>query len=305
MNKGLILISTMLATFFTSTVSRADDASRFDIDFTANAAVGYDSNVGLKDLDEYTGEADSVRQLGMAASGRFRASDRLKLRVGYDYADTAYQQFSEFDLGLHHVVAEAAYRLPFAEAGLSLQHYAGILDGEPYLDVTHVSPSLSRLVRNKVFLRGAFISAQKDYDQQEGRDATSSGFRMDAYYLQQGMQRYVALTLQSTDETAQSQEHDFSGLQAAVTLGRRIETGLMTMDLKFRLRHERRDYSRSGDILEVRREDSRTGLSIDATVPMSDHVSLSAALLANDNRSTYEPAVSREFIATIGLKASF
>ena len=86
--------------------------------FAFDANVGYvnDSNVGVADLDTNSGVADSARSYGLSLKASLPLSQKFVSRFGYDYNDTAYQELTRFDLGLHHLFAELTWKPSLLDA---------------------------------------------------------------------------------------------------------------------------------------------------------------------------------------------
>lgn len=300
--KATMAAATVLAALLTDGSVLAGE-SRVDFDFEASARADYDTNVGIAELDQNADTSDSVVKLGAGVDATIKASDHIGFRLGYDYSGSAYRRFSEFDLDLHHAIAEVSASSRVLDAALTAERFDGRLDGEPYLTVTQYSPSVSRLIADRAFLRGAWIASEKCFDDLPERNAHASAYRLDAYFLFDGMDRYLAMAWQSGDENAASTELDYRGRQAELTWGYRFTRSRML--LKTRIRFENRDYRNVTEDIGESRRDRRLRAGVTASLPIGEHFTLDATAARTLNTSNFEPAAIQKFVGGLELKAKF
>lgn len=301
--KTIIATFTVLLALLNTDVLAGERSVKFD--FEATAGVESDSNVGIVELDNTSGEADRATVLTAGAKLSIPIGQPLTLRVGYDYSDTSYEEFSEFDLGLHHALAEIAFSNRHIDLALTADRYAGVLDGEDYLTFDQVSPSVAKLIGKRIYLRAAYIESSKEYDQLSTRNADSSAARLDTYLLLNGMDHYLSLGLQQGNEDAIDDELDFDGMQASLGYGYKLRLPLMQLNLKAQLRYEQRDYANVTAAIDMRRDDTRLRKSLTASIPFNEHVHLTGSIEHTDNDSNLESAVIDRMVYGIGLKLKF
>lgn len=281
------------------------DNERVEVQIDAGAGVQSDSNVGIADIDNNTGERDSAVLLNGGFGANVRATKYLAFSAGYDYSQTRYRTFSEFDLDLHHAVAAVSLDTRIVNAAVTAERFDARLDGEDYLSVEQFSPSIARLFGDRLFVRGAYINMDKRYDEITARDARVEAYRLDAYLLFDAMNHYVALGLQAGDEDALDDEFDFKGRQATATWGYVAYLPLVEVRLKAKLRIEERDYLNLAESAEAPRFDRRTSTSLSAEIPFSQHVSLEAIAQRVDNDSNVEAGALDKQVYGLMLAVSF
>lgn len=276
--------------------------------FGLDASVGYryDSNVNVAAIDASTGEGDNALVLDLGVDASLPISRRLSLSLGYGYTDTAYRNSSEFDLEMHHFRGELGYRIAGFDTGLSVDRFAASLDSESFLDITRVSPSLSRLFGKRLHLRGAFAQSEKTYDVHGERNAVNDALRADAYFLIDGMQRYLSLTLQKDNEDAVANEFDYTGARIGIAFGHSFETAILPLTLKAHAQIENRDYDFIGeDADDAPRRDERFGAGLSAALPLSEHFELNGDIVYTDNASTLDAARYDEIVYGINIAIGF
>ena len=288
-------------------VSTALLASDNKADFAFDAKIGYqsDSNVGIADLDTNSGSGDTATTFGLALNASLPFSRQLVSRFGYDYTDTSYQELSQFDLGLHHLFAEITWKPSLLDAGINVEKFTAKLDGDDYLDLVQVTPSVSRLISNRVYLRGALTHAKKNYEAAPGRASINDAYRADVYMLIDNMDRYIAVGIQSSDEDADDEVFDYTSLRWNMTYGHTFAPASRDLKVKASLSHEGRTYAVEDEAIGDNRQDKRLRLRLGADWKVFEHFSLVGHVEHTDIRSNLESAALDKTIFGLGVNATF
>ena len=281
------------------------DVRPADFDFRSSAGYQYDSNVNVAEIDANTGQGDTALVVDVGVGASLRLNERLSVDLGYAYSGTRYRQFSEFDLSIHHLRGALGYRIAGFDAGLSLDRFATYLDDEVFLNITRVSPSLSRMFGDRLYLRGAFVRAEKSYPELEERNAVNESYRADAYLLLDGMRRYFAFALERDSEDALSDALDYDGIATKLTWGHRLEAGSLPVHVKAHVRFESRDYRTLPDADEGPRRDDRRRFGLGVGLPLAEHFEIAGQAEFTDNASTLEAAVYDEMAYMLSVGAEF
>lgn len=300
LSKTLLLLGCLL-------VSTALLAGENKPNISFDAKLGYlsDSNVGISDLDTNSGSGDAATTYSFALNASLPFSRQLVSRFGYDYNDTSYQELGQFDLGLHHAFAEITWKPSLLDAGINVEKFVAMLDGDDYLDLVQATPSISRLLGNNVFLRGAFTRANKRYAAYPERDAINSAYRADVYLLIDNMDRYLAVGVQTSIEDADDSAFDYDSLRWNMTYGHTFALVARDMKLKANLSHEGRNYATEIGAMGDNRQDKRFRLRVSADWKVFEHVSLAAHVERTDIRSNLESAVLDKMVFGLGVNATF
>ena len=294
----------LVATLTFAVAAHAEERkASFDAEF--GAGFSHDSNVGIADIDSNSGTSDTARTLEAGLSSKIPLSNALNLRLGYDYSDTAYSELSEYDLGLHHGVVELGFDTAGWVTALTVDRYVAFLDGDEYLGITQVSPNLSKLFGNVLYLRLAYTDASKEYDTLTNRDADNESLRVDAYWLIDGMDRYVAVGLQSGEENAVDDELDYDSFMSMLTLGQTLSALPLPVELKAQLKLENRDYRNVTESIQSLRRDDRLRASLSATIPLNDHFELQGRIERSDTESNLDSADVDKMVYGLSLSATF
>lgn len=275
--------------------------------FGFNAGVGYqyDSNVNIAQLDTNTGEADSALTYELGLDGDIPITDKLSLNIGYGYSKTAYQDFSGFDLGLHQGSAQLGYRIGRFDTAIALRHFVVMLDNERFMNIRQVSPSVSRLFGETFFMRAAYTTAEKTYEENVERDAVNDAIGADAYFLLDGMKQYVAFGIEAASENTLDAELDYDGTRLKATYGHQLQWLSRDLDFKARVQMENRDYANVTESIGTPRRDERFRASLSAGLPLSETFSLEGEAAYADNASNLDSAAYDETVFSVNLTAAF
>ena len=283
------------------------EAAGAEAGFDASVAAGYqyDNNVNVVELDASTGEADAAWITKLDLGARLPLSERVTTRLGYGYANTAYEQFSQFDLAIHQGRAEIDYRAGRFTHSLSLLVASADLDESGFLDIRQISPSLSFLFGDHWYLRTAYIGAQKNYADAPERDASSHSLSGDLYWLIDGLRRYVSVGLRLDREDARGAEFDFGGLRAQASYGQTLGRGRLQLEVKARLQAEARNYGSPTESIGELRRDKRYRAGLSAQLPLGEHFRLEGRADYRVNRSNLRAADFDETVYSLSLAAVF
>lgn len=305
MNKSVIAINTMLLAGLIVALPAYAEKQKAQFDFRASAGYQHDSNVNVADLDANTGEADDALLLELGLDGKLPVNDKLSFTLGYGYTSTAYRTYSDFDLAIHHLRAAAEYKFTAFNAGLSVDRFVAQLDGEGYLELTQVAPSLSHLFGEKLYVRGSYIVAEKSYAANPARDANNDAFRADAYVLFNGMRRFLALSYVVDSEDAFASEFDYDGMRSRIAYGHRLEFSRTNLDLKAHVQFGKRDYLGVTEAIGAPRRDESFHTGLTAAIPVSEHLELRGAAEYAKTDSNVDAANFEEAVYSVNAGIKF
>jgi hypothetical protein len=272
-----------------------------EIALNASAGHQYDSNVNIATTDTNTGEADTALLLKLGLDGAIPLNDKLSLALGYGYVSTTYATFSSFDLAVHHARAALRYAAAGFDSSLSLDQFAAAVDDGQFLDIRQASPGLARLIGQKLYLRGSFTRAEKDFSGNSERDAFNNAIRGDAYVLVDGMESYIALTYRVANEDAKASEFDYKGRDAKITFAHRLQAGRVKLDWETFLQVENRNYTGAPDPDNAPRRDERFRAGMSAAMPVSERIALKGEFEYGGNDSNLAAANFDEVVYSISV----
>jgi hypothetical protein len=275
------------------------------LSFEVGAGLEYDSNVAVLELDASTGVGDSAALFQFGAAYDRPGDTKLDFGGGYNFSETAHEDFSAFDVRIHRGSARMAYDLGRFDVGATLQHAYAELDGDDFMTLTQLSPYVSRLVGKRLFLRFAYGDTDKDFADDPGRAATTGSWSSDAYVFVNGLKTYLVFGHRYDDEDADEAALDYTGQRLAMQLSQRFRAGTRDITLRTYLRAESRDYRAVTAAIGTLRRDDRGEIEVLAEIPVGQRVLTRVGIKRADNDSNLpsvdfaETVFSVEFTATL------
>src|SRR5687767_3080433 len=206
-----------------ATASNDRTAAESDaVSFELGASLEHDSEVAVLELDASADAGDAAALLEFGFTYARPTDAKLDFGAGYNFSETTHEDFSAFDVRIHRGSARTSYDLGRLDVGATLQHAHAELDGTEFLTLTQLSPYISRLVGQRLFLRFAYTSTDKHFTGNPGRDATTGALSSDAYVFVDGLNTYFVFGHRYDDEDAIDAEFDYSGHRLNFQLARRF-----------------------------------------------------------------------------------
>jgi hypothetical protein len=237
---------------------------------SADAAVGveYDSNVSVEEVERSSDESDYAFTLELGGEAEQQINPNLEVGVNYDYSQSNYRNFSDVDRQTHIFGSNLAWDLGDLNLDFSGFYIHARLDGEPFLDLRRVSPSLSGFVARRWYLRGAYVYQDKSLENSPSRDAIAHSGEIDLYFFARGLRRYVNLGYRFKDEDARTAWLDYQSHGLKLRYIHRLELFSRLAKLELSWRFEDRDYSTDTPTIGERRKDRRNRGRIDLEYPL-------------------------------------
>ncbi len=275
------------------------------VSFTVGSGIEYDSNVAVLDLDTTSNAGDRALLLDFGVGYDKPDSGRFDAQVGYDFSESLHDDVEIFDVRTHRGSATVSYDLDRVDLGASFQYAYAELDGNEFLTLKQVSPYVSKLIGQRLFLRFAYAHSDKEFVANPGRAATAGALSADTYVFLNGLTTYLVLGYRYDDEDALQEEFDYSGNRFRIQLTRRLTAGSRELTLRTSVRAETRDYHRPTPSIGQPRRDDRYQLEASLDVPMTEHVTAQIRYTHADNRSNLPSVDFDENVLSVGFSAAF
>ena len=275
------------------------------LSFQVGGGMRYDSNVALLDLDTSTNAGDAIRLLNFGLSYDLPTSGRFGFTTGYNLSDSRHEDFEAFDVRLHRASATLSWDMGRTDVGAVLTHADARLDGTDFLTLDQVSPYVSQLVGDKLFIRFAYTDADKDFASNPLRAASAAAWSSDFYVFLNGLTTYLIVGLRIDDEDAIDPQFDYSGDRFRVQLSHRFGTGERPLTFRAGVRTESRDYSSITPAIGSLRQDDRWRFEAGADLPISESVTANFVYQHADNSSNLQSVDFDEDVVSVEFSATF
>ena len=275
------------------------------VSFEIGSGVQYDSNVAVLDLDTSANAGDAAALLELGVGYDTPRSGPVGFQAGYNFSQSLHEDFDEFDVGIHRGSASVSLDLEKLDTGAMLQYARASLDGEEFLVLTQVSPYVSKLVGQKLFLRFAYAYSDKEFATNPGRAARADSVSADTFVFLNGLETYLVLGVRYDEEDAIDGQFDYTGHKLRAQLSRRIALGARRLTLKAQLRYETRDYERPTLSIGAPRNDDRYQFEATAELPIGERVVTAIGYKYADNRSNLSSVDFEENVIAVRFIAGW
>ena len=238
--------------------------------YSAEAGIGaeYDSNVSVEEVDRSSNQGDYALTLDVGLEAKKELSNTVEVAATYDFSQTLYDEFTEVDRQTHILGSDLALNSDAADYGISLYYINSRLDGEKFLELYRVSPSISGFLAKKWFARAAYVYADKSIENRPGRDANTNSGEADLYYFRRGLRSYFNLGYRYKDEDAKTDRLDYISNSLKLRYIHRFEVFSRIAKLELAWRYEDRDYSSITPSIDEDRDDQRHRWRADFEIPV-------------------------------------
>lgn len=261
----------------------------------------YDSQLVVEEVDLEEAQDDFGIKLG--ADVEFQAIDKkaFELELGYDFGQTLYAEFDEFNLQSHVAHVAAATRLGGAKLGAryAFSHYR--LDGDALFDMHSITPSVAGFVADQLYARGYYTYLDKDFSQRDGRDATGHQVGGSLFKFFDGNASYVSLNGRWEQEDAFDPAFDYDGFSIGADARLSLNGERSGPYVQAGVDYRDRDYDAiTPSIGEVRTEDRLRGKAA-FVYPLNDKLRVETGYRYTDRNSNLPSANYVEHRASAGV----
>ena len=244
--------------------------------YSAQLSVGgeHDSNVTIDELETSSKQDDQALVLGAKVGAKKQISKAIDFGLSYDFSQTAYEEFTRLDRQTHIVGGNLGYKMEALDTGLSFFYVNSLLDGERFLELYRVSPSMTGFISRRWYARGAWVYADKRIRNRAERNADSHGLELDLYFFQRGLRSYFNIGYRYKQEDATLERLDYRAHAAKVRFIRRIDIGSLQLKSELSFRYEDRDYDGLTPGLDGSRADKRQRWQLDLEIPAGERGSV-------------------------------
>lgn len=277
--------------------------SGLSAEFSAGAE--YDSNVSVNALDANTGE-DDVAAIFDASLGFDRDfGGGTGFSAGYDFSQSLYATFSDFDVQSHIVSAGLTQDFGAFEIGGDYHLAYSRLGGDGFLTVHRLSPNIAKFFGKSLYIRAAYVYADKNFIGRTDRDAKSNAYGADAYLFLNGARTYFVGGYEREKENATDDQFDYKANNFKAKFVQRISLGENQGKFELGWRLEDRNYSSITPSIGVLRADKRNRLQAEIEIPLGRTFFANAAFEHGIYDSNLPSADYRQDLASLRLGARF
>ena len=225
------------------------------------------------------------------------------LSLSYEFYNEGYQDLSENDTQYHSFNASYDRNIGPFDFFLNTSHMDMTLDGDDFLAMNLVIPSLSYYFESGIYLNVSHTWIDKSFDTFTDFDAKNNATGITAYYFFANSKAYVSLNHTQGNEQANSDDNDYDEDTTTVAFQYPISIGAYASKLNISYSVRERDYSKVTDILNIKSREERDRFKVYINSEITDNWSVRATYDFMDRDSNL--ALSTYKSNYFGLRVSY
>lgn len=250
-----------------SPIAMANDNNPLSLSFEAGAA--YDNNITVDSRDLTSSVGDESAQFQGAIGYQLRNDDKFKLKAGYSFYQSLYQNETAFDLQIHGLSVNASTKIGKVSLGGSYRYNYIRLGRQNFLDINSIGPSISFQAAKKLFVTLSYEYQRQDFKQiaLNRRDANRHSFNSLFYYPMGGGKSLTfgyKLMRHTTSDTVLS--YWGNTLTAGVKLP--FKVGSHDVTFRSRYRYRNKSFLNIDPAIGANRSDNRHTLRTSLATPV-------------------------------------
>ena len=285
MIKKTVLISLLL---LTKTLS----ANAGNLSYSAELTLLSDSAVTIEAADIGTDmDANSDSAVAFMFGTEYQLNK--KLSVSYEFYNEGYQDLSENDTQYHSFNASYDRNIGPLDFFLNASHMDMTLDGDDFLVMDLIIPSLSYYFDSGIYLNLSHTWIDKSFEEFNDFDAKNNATGITAYYFFSNSKAYISLNYTQGEESANTDNNDYDEDTTTLAFQYPVSTGDYKSKFNISYSARQRDYAKVTDTVNVKSREERDRLKVYLDTELNDHWALRATYDFKDRdsnlaASTYE-----------------
>lgn len=213
--------------------------------------------------------------------------------------------YTEFNQISHNLGAGLEVDINGLTLGLSYTYIATMLDGDRFLDMQVLSPSVSTFVTDMIYVRAAYLRYRKDFDVLGARDADTDVGNLSAFFFFDQYRSFWNLSLSFEKEDATLAQYDFDGFEGSASLNYAMEGFGRSNILRLGISYRDRDYDSITPLIGTARQDEKVSLDAALTIPLSEVAQVQGSYTYADRTSNLPVADYQEHVVQLLLGFEF
>ena len=285
MIKKTVLISLLL---LTKTLS----ANAGDLSYSAELTLLSDSAVTIEAADIGTDlDANSDSAVAFMFGSEYQFNK--KLSVSYEFYNEGYQDLSKNDTQYHSLNASYDRNIGPLDFFLNASHMDMTLDGDDFLVMDLIIPSLSYYFDSGIYLNLSHTWIDKSFEEFNDFDAKNNATGITAYYFFSNSKAYISLNYTQGEESANTDNNDYDEDTTTLAFQYPVSTGDYKSKFNISYSARQRDYAKVTDTVNIKSREERDRLKVYLDTELNDNWALRATYDFKDRdsnlaTSTYE-----------------
>lgn len=264
----------------------------------------FDDNLTVEEQGNASGQEDSAAVFEFEGKYFPETLSSYSGEVYYEFYQSLYEDFSEFDLQTHTVGLAGEQEVEGWDLGLDYNYSYMFLGGDGFLQTHSISPSAGKSWRPDLYTSFSYIFSDKNFrtDADAGRNGANNSLGGDAFYFFQDNKAFFQLGYRLENENTSSSEYDYLG--HIFTAAAQSPTPLETKT-RLAYKYHFKDYDNITESISSEREDKKQTINLTVTRVIVENFQLKFDYQYIDSDSNLSSSEYVENIVFLGVTADF
>lgn len=295
-----VLIQLTKAAFLAALVFPAWAGAKVEL----RTGLEYDSNVAPDSLESNADKGDYARELKLGL-GYEQRTQRLTAMALYQFEDSRWQSYSDYDSQMHIGLGRLAYQGTEYSADISLAQAYSQVAGREFLQLSRASPALGKLFNSRWYGRAQLDISRKTFADYSARDSDSLAGSLYLYHFIERTRFYLSGQVQFKNERATQDIYSHQAWTTQLQLKKRWVLFDRDFDLRLKGRIEQRDYQGERSDIQARRQDIRLRAALEGSWQLGLGFALTGELRQDWFHSNVQAADYDQYRASLGIEWGF
>jgi tetratricopeptide (TPR) repeat protein len=183
-----------------------------------STGIEFDDNVTVSAADLSSGEGDHAYIFEFSGAYRLLETQKINLEASYDFYQSIYDTFSEFDLQSHIFSLGGTYKFQDFDTDVFASYNRNTLGGEDFLEVFTIAPQVGFFPAERWFTVIRYSYEDSRFFNDPARDGKNHGVGTDNFvFFMQGKSHFL-LSYRFEDKTTLGDEFTYAGHFATIGL---------------------------------------------------------------------------------------
>jgi len=272
--------------------------------FSGSVGFEHDDNVTVDEVNFNTNKSDNAVIIEFSAENLVFADQIHEVEVGYDFYQSLYHSYDDFDLQSHGFYVDGTRKYTDFDLGLNYRYDFNTLGDNKFFGSHTLRPSIWYSPNDIWFMDGFYSYENKKFFKNSDRDADTNTL---------GLVNYVFVTPDDmiivgadiSNEDTDGDEFDYDGYTVSLSYEKTFNVNSKELVVSIGYDYEDNDYNNDTASIGEKRHDKRKDYSFDIEYPVTDLFSAIFYAEHISSDSNLESSDYNENIVGIKLEAKY
>jgi tetratricopeptide (TPR) repeat protein len=181
---------------------------------TAGMSWQYDDTLTVEEQDRLSEEADMALNYEFGMGSRLVINKNASIEMGYDFSQSFYDKFPEFDYQSHYLSTSTSYASGNWDADVSYGFNYSLLDRKDFIAIHNITPRLGFVPQPNLYTSVTYSFSRKNFIDDNTRDGINHSWSLSQFLFFMENKAYAYLSYGLDLDDTEDPEFDYLGHSA-------------------------------------------------------------------------------------------